>query len=194
MALAKDFFDARGFHWRDNPPRPKDLTETEAQSELELEVYSPDGNLTGQQALVASGETIEQMGGYVAVEMTQQGAMIIIAPGVGKALIAAAKRGWRLVVKGGKAFLQKGGNILGITGRRGIDAIVRDTDVFLRWLKHKHPISQPLSPADARKVWDKLLQLGKNPRLDPPHPGTKWNCPHINVDGNHIPVDPGFKP
>ena len=77
---------------------------------------------------------------------------------------------------------------------RGLDDILKDNDLFNRWLNRPHPNNQPLSPADATKVWDKLKSLGKAPRLDAGHPGTQWTMPHINVDGVHIPVDPGFVP
>ena len=77
---------------------------------------------------------------------------------------------------------------------RSLDDVIGNPETFNRWLKHSHPTNRPLQADDARKVWDKLLETGKIPRLDPGHPGTKWDMPHINVDGTHIPVDAGFTP
>ncbi len=77
---------------------------------------------------------------------------------------------------------------------RSFDDILSNDEIFKRWLKHNHPNNQPLSPDEAARVWDKLRQMGKKPRLDQGHPGTKWDMPHINVDGTHIPCDPGFTP
>jgi hypothetical protein len=77
---------------------------------------------------------------------------------------------------------------------RDFDTIIKDDGLFERWLNHKHAANQPLSDEQAQQVWDKLKAQGKMPRLDPPHPGTQWNIPHINVDGIHIPVGPNFLP
>ena len=77
---------------------------------------------------------------------------------------------------------------------RALDDILKNDDLFKRWLKSSHNPNMPLSPSDAKNVWDKLQKMGKRPRLDPGHPGTQWPGPHINVDGTHIPVDPGFTP
>lgn len=75
---------------------------------------------------------------------------------------------------------------------RGLDDILKNEKLFERWLHHKHPADKPLSAEDARNVWDKLRSLERNPRLDPGHPSTKWDTPHVNVDGTRIPVDPSF--
>jgi len=77
---------------------------------------------------------------------------------------------------------------------RSFDDVLSNLGAFTKWLKHSHPTNQPLSAKDAQKVWDKLLEAGKSPRLDPGHRDTKWDMPHINVDGTHIPVDAGFTP
>jgi len=77
---------------------------------------------------------------------------------------------------------------------RSFGDIISDPKIFNRWLKHSHPTDKPLSASDAQKVWDKLLETGRKPRLDSGHVGTKWDMPHINVEGSHIPVEAGFKP
>jgi RHS repeat-associated protein len=103
-------------------------------------------------------------------------------------------------VQGLKSTLAEAGILAGmvaggVPAGRGLEVILKDDKLFLRWLKHKHPVDKPLSACDATSVWNKLKSLGKKPRLDAGHPGTKWTGPHINVDGNiHIPVDPGFTP
>ena len=78
---------------------------------------------------------------------------------------------------------------------RGLDDILANDDLFDRYMKHKFPADCPLSDADAKKVWDKLVEKGKNPIIHNGHPTTKWPGPHINVPGGpHIPVGPGFAP
>jgi RHS repeat-associated protein len=77
---------------------------------------------------------------------------------------------------------------------RGLDDILKDKNLFSRWVKSSHDPENPLSPSDAKRVWDKLKEMGKTPRLDSAHDSGVWQVPHINVDGQHIPVDPGFTP
>src|SRR5439155_21458549 len=77
---------------------------------------------------------------------------------------------------------------------RGLDAFLSDLDLFKRWLKHAHPTNKPLTPDEANKVWKKLMEIGRSPAHHQGHPGTQWHMPHINVDGNHIPVAPGWTP
>jgi RHS repeat-associated protein len=77
---------------------------------------------------------------------------------------------------------------------RSLDDILKDDSLFNRWCKASKNPNNPLKDSDAQKVWNKLTQMGKNPRLDPAHPGTQWDTPHINADGMHIPVSPSFTP
>jgi hypothetical protein len=93
-------------------------------------------------------------------------------------------------IASGSLLAARGASAVG----RSLDDVIADPRTFGRWLKHGHPTDKPLSAADAQKVWDKLLETGRTPRLDAGHPGTKWDMPHINVDGAHIPVGPDFTP
>jgi hypothetical protein len=77
---------------------------------------------------------------------------------------------------------------------RGFGDILKDPGVLKKWLKHKHPVGQPLSPGDAKRLWDTLKQLGYNPDFHEGHRGGIWKDPHIQVGGNHIPVDPTWQP
>ncbi len=84
----------------------------------------------------------------------------------------------------------------GASTGRGLRDILNNPELLDRFLKHKFPNNRPLSAADARQVWDKLVELGLRPRLDPGSPGTKWPGPHINIPGRsvHIPVPQDFIP
>jgi RHS repeat-associated protein len=82
---------------------------------------------------------------------------------------------------------------------RGFDDVLSDDETFMRWLVRGHPVDRPLSESQARAVWDKLLQLGLNPRFDlTSQIGTYSKGPHINVQVGgsniHIPVAAGFRP
>jgi RHS repeat-associated protein len=93
--------------------------------------------------------------------------------------------------------MSEAGQYMSQVSGRCLDDILNNDKVFDRWLKHKFPADKPFSDDDACKIWEKLKQRGKNPRLDDGHPGTKWPGKHINVPGPggaHIPVDPGFIP
>ncbi len=79
------------------------------------------------------------------------------------------------------------------TGRSLAD-ILADDGLFRSWFRSSRSPDNPYSLADSQTIWDALTGRGMNPRLDPGHPGTTWDVPHINVDGRHIPVDPAFKP
>jgi hypothetical protein len=91
----------------------------------------------------------------------------------------------------GNSFVRLGSKI-----GRGLDDILKNTEAFKKFLKHKHPTNSPYSLEDLKKIWEKIKESGLNPRLDPGHSGRQWPDPHIGVEGTtiHIPVDPRFKP
>lgn len=79
---------------------------------------------------------------------------------------------------------------------RGLDDILNDPDTFNRYIKSSFNPNDPISPSDAQKIWDKMKDLGYEPRLDEGHARGIWSGPHINVPGTsiHIPVSDGFHP
>jgi RHS repeat-associated protein len=79
---------------------------------------------------------------------------------------------------------------------RGLDDILKESETFNRFLRRKHPVNQPYSVEDSKKIWDKIKESGLNPIIDQGHSTRQWSGPHINVRGTsiHIPVDPRFKP
>jgi hypothetical protein len=81
-----------------------------------------------------------------------------------------------------------------LRGSRALEDILADESILRQFLKHEFKASEPFSPGDAKKIWDKLRELGKNPMLHDGHAGSKWPGAHISVGGSHIPVDPAFKP
>ena len=83
----------------------------------------------------------------------------------------------------------------GVAGR-GLGDVLEDPAARDAFFGHRFPANRPYSPCDAKKIWDKLKQMGKNPYIDLGHPGRKWTVPHIHVPGEniHIPIDPGFTP
>src|SRR3984885_9448082 len=54
---------------------------------------------------------------------------------------------------------------------------------FVNWLKNLEATGTKLSAADADAVVSEAKRLGVDVRLDPPHAGTNWNVPHLNVGG-----------
>ncbi len=81
-------------------------------------------------------------------------------------------------------------------GGRGLDAIIRNPELFERFINHRFPSNQPFSVGDSSRIWQTLVEMGRNPVWHPGHPGTMWPGPHINVPGTpiHIPVSPDFVP
>ncbi|MCG3136725.1 MAG: hypothetical protein HJJLKODD_00561 [Phycisphaerae bacterium] len=74
---------------------------------------------------------------------------------------------------------------------------VKDANSFISWLKNlEHEAKSGMRYA--KEEIDSLVMqaraYGVDIRLDPAHPGTAWNMPHINFGtiGVHIPVPPGY--
>ena len=121
-------------------------------------------------------------------EMARNAACSAAGWGVGKALGALGRKAG-CIWKECKGLFKKAPKL-----GRTLDDILKDRDLFKRWLKSSHNPNMPLSPSDAKKVWDEMQKMGMKPILDPGHPSGVWTGRHINVRGTtiHIPVDPGF--
>jgi RHS repeat-associated protein len=52
---------------------------------------------------------------------------------------------------------------------------------FVNWLKNLSSSGTKLTAEEADAIIAKGEQLGVKVRLDPPHPGTNWEVPHLNV-------------
>ena len=67
---------------------------------------------------------------------------------------------------------------------------------FVSWLMQTGKSGKTLSSAEADAVAAECKRLGVKVRLDPPHAGTDWDMPHLNVGSNgqaHIAVPPGYQ-
>ncbi|HXX20148.1 MAG TPA: RHS repeat-associated core domain-containing protein [Candidatus Acidoferrum sp.] len=66
---------------------------------------------------------------------------------------------------------------------------------FVNWLKNLSKAGVKLSAADADEIVIEAKKLGVELRLDPPHPGTNWDVPHLNIGSNgqvHLEVPVGY--
>jgi RHS repeat-associated protein len=66
---------------------------------------------------------------------------------------------------------------------------------FLNWLKNLQRASRSLSTEEADAIASEAKNLGIKVRLDPPHPGTNWDIPHLNIGNNgqvHLQVPQGY--
>jgi RHS repeat-associated protein len=66
---------------------------------------------------------------------------------------------------------------------------------FVNWLKNLQKADVKLTNQQADAIINEAKTLNVEVRLDPPHPGTAWNVPHLNI-GNagqvHLEVAPGY--
>jgi RHS repeat-associated protein len=51
---------------------------------------------------------------------------------------------------------------------------------FVNWLRNLQRSGRTLTHAEADALIDEATRLGVDVRLDPPHPGTGWDAPHLN--------------
>jgi hypothetical protein len=66
---------------------------------------------------------------------------------------------------------------------------------YVNWLQNLENEKKILTAAEANSVIDEAKRLGVNVRLDPPHPGTNWDKPHLNFGSNgqvHLEVPSGY--
>ncbi len=66
---------------------------------------------------------------------------------------------------------------------------------FVNWLKNLQRAGKALSSEEANAVISEAKNLGVNVRLDPPHLGTNWNVPHLNIGSSgqvHLEVPSGY--
>jgi RHS repeat-associated protein len=66
---------------------------------------------------------------------------------------------------------------------------------FVNWLKNLGKAGTKLTAKEADEVIAEAKNLGVEVRLDPPHPGTDWNVPHLNIgkEGQvHLEVPQGY--
>ena len=73
---------------------------------------------------------------------------------------------------------------------------VKNAGAFVNWLKNIQKCGYEPSQAEIDEIVKMAKGYGVPVRLDPPHPGTPWNIPHLNIGRQgqiHIPVPPGYK-
>lgn len=66
---------------------------------------------------------------------------------------------------------------------------------FVNWLKNLQAAGGKLTAEQADAVIAQAKEMGVEVRLDPPHPGTNWNVPHLNIGSNgqvHLEVPAGY--
>jgi hypothetical protein len=68
---------------------------------------------------------------------------------------------------------------------------------FVNWMKNLQKTGTKLTAEQAGAIVAEAKSLGVEVRLDPPHPGTNWDVPHLNIlnigsNGQvHLEVPPG---
>ncbi len=66
---------------------------------------------------------------------------------------------------------------------------------FVNWLKNLQKAGMTLTAEQADTVVAEAKSLGVEVRLDPPHPGSDWDVPHLNIGNKgqvHLEVPPGY--
>jgi len=66
---------------------------------------------------------------------------------------------------------------------------------FVNWLKNLQKAGTSLGGDEADAVISEAKKLGVDVRLDPPHPGTNWDVPHLNIGSSgqvHLEVPSGY--
>ena len=66
---------------------------------------------------------------------------------------------------------------------------------YVNWLKNLQGDGVKLSATDADEIIMEAKKLGVEVRLDPPHPGTNWDVPHLNIGNSgqvHLEVPTGY--
>jgi Pretoxin HINT domain len=66
---------------------------------------------------------------------------------------------------------------------------------FMNWLKNLSGTGTKLTAEQADALINEAQRLGVDVRLDPPHPGTNWEVPHLNIGSEgqvHIEVPGGY--
>jgi RHS repeat-associated protein len=82
----------------------------------------------------------------------------------------------------------------------GIGGVTRpawasDAGGFVNWLKNLQAAGTKLTAEEADQVISEAKNLGVDVRLDPPHPGTNWDVPHLNLGSSgqvHLEVPEGY--
>ena len=74
-------------------------------------------------------------------------------------------------------------------------AWVRDAGSFVNWLKNLQKSGVKLTQSELDDIVWEVRRLGVSVRLDPPHPGTPWNVPHLNTGkaNVHLEVPRGYE-
>jgi RHS repeat-associated protein len=99
-----------------------------------------------------------------------------------------AKDAWSLVRIGGSAA-----RVLASMGR---PSWAETPGGFINWLKNIQRVGRKLTAKEADAVIEEANRLDVGVRLDPPHPGTNWDKPHLNVgkEGQvHLEVPVGYR-
>jgi len=110
-------------------------------------------------------------------------------------------------IVGGKVADFALGKIGGLFGRGGEAAVKGAEDAltppayantpggFVNWLKNLSHADTKLTSSQADAIVQQAKNLGVDVRLDPPHPGTNWDVPHLNIgrEGQvHLEVPQGY--
>lgn len=75
-------------------------------------------------------------------------------------------------------------------------AWVRDAGSFVNFCRNLERARARLTAAEADELVREARRYGVSFRLDPPHPNTPWDVPHLNIGdrGVHVEVPPGWRP
>lgn len=65
---------------------------------------------------------------------------------------------------------------------------------FVNWLRNLQTNETAQTQAQVDAIVAESQSLGISVRLDPPHPGTNWNVPHLNISSAnvHLEVPSGY--
>jgi RHS repeat-associated protein len=82
-----------------------------------------------------------------------------------------------------------------VLARLGRPAWAESAGGFVNWLKNLQRAGKSLTSEEADAVISEAKRLNVDVRLDPPHPGTDWDVPHLNIgkEGQvHLEVPSGY--
>jgi hypothetical protein len=128
---------------------------------------------------------------YVGTELAIQGASMAVGGVLGSAG-AGARGAARAATRHAEDAIEAAGKA---ATRLVRPSWVRNAGSFVNWLKNLCKAGAKLTKAELDEIVQEARRLGVSVRLDPPHPNTPWNIPHLNIGnkGVHLPVPPGYQ-
>jgi hypothetical protein len=148
---------------------PMDITNKDGQV-VGSATYVPEGSGSGSEPRMDEGAVTDESGGLL---LAAAG-----ASGVYKAIRALSSA---LIAANGPPLVPP--------------AYANTPGGFVNWLKNLQHAGTQLTSSQADAIAAQAKQLGVEVRLDPPHPGTYWDVPHLNIgkEGQvHLEVPEGY--